>query len=167
MARVGGVTGGIHQTLQEIVKGVVMPDESTCEHLIRLHWIHDRDDVELTPVGRALLRALNRPALNEQVADVFEIVLTPSNPFAYAQALGGLTSVDDGLLVEPYFRLEQLMDIAELDNITRVLVGGGLKPRDIELLATGLAGLRETRQLEIRQARELHDRYLIPEVAMS
>lgn len=64
--------------------------------------------------------------------------------------------------MEPYFRLEQLMDIAEFDNIERVLVGPDLKQRDLEILATGLAALPSTRTLEVRVATSLHDRYLIP-----
>ena len=140
-----------------------VPEETFCEFLQRLAWItDDAAGVELTVYGRALLKALNAPALEEATADLFEIVLNPENPFAYAQALGALATARRGLLVEPYFRLEQLMDIAELDNIERVLVGPNLKPWEYELLATGLATLREGRDLEVRKASTLHDRYLIP-----
>ncbi|MEO5661656.1 MAG: hypothetical protein ABIR39_00095, partial [Nocardioides sp.] len=119
-------------------------------------------DVELTVVGRALLKALNSPVLEETAADVFEIVLDPDNPFAYAQALGVLSATKHALLVEPYFRLEQLMDVADFENIERVMVGPGLNKRDLDLLATGLAALSEDRSLEVRIAQSLHDRYLIP-----
>jgi hypothetical protein len=66
------------------------------------------------------------------------------------------------LLVEPYFRLQQLMDVAPFDNIVRVLVGSKLSQRDYELIATGLASLERT--IEVRKAADLHDRYLIPAV---
>lgn len=142
-----------------------VPDETFSEYLSRLGWIGEVSDaVELTAIGRALLKALNSPVLEEGTADVFEIVLDPDNPFAYVQALHGVSSVSDALLVEPYFRLQQLMDVAEFDNIVRVLVGSRLKTAEYELLATGLASLPEDRIIEIRKASDLHDRYLIPAV---
>ncbi|MCW2835344.1 MAG: uncharacterized protein JWN68_3297 [Nocardioides sp.] len=139
-------------------------DETFCQYLARLSWINDdtAEAVELTPAGRALLKALNSPALEETTADVFEIVLNPDNPFAYAQALSGLSTVKNALLVEPYFRLDQLMDVAEFDNIVRVLVGSRLKAAEYDLLATGIASLRDGRSIEIRKTADLHDRYLIP-----
>lgn len=136
--------------------------ERYADYMARLGWVSiDERSVELTGMGRALLKALNSPAIEES-ADVFEVVLDPKDPFAYAQALGGLSSVKNALLVEPYFRLEQLMDVAAFDNITRVLLGSKLKAREYEVLATGLAALPDERKLEIRRALDLHDRYLIP-----
>jgi hypothetical protein len=141
-----------------------VPEETFCDYLGRVGWINgmNDDEIELSSMGRALLNALNSPAIEDTSADVFEIVLNPDNPFAYAQALGGLSSVKNALLVEPYFRLEQLMDVAAFDNITRVLLGSNLKAREYEVLATGLASLPVGRALEIRKAKDLHDRYLIP-----
>lgn len=136
--------------------------ESFCQYLTRVGWITNTYEVELTKVGRALLKALNAPVL-ESATDVIEIVLDPDNPFAYAQAIGALAEPKEALLVEPYFRLEQLMDISELENITRVLVGSRVTQKDIEVLATGLASLDAGRNLKVRQASELHDRYLIPD----
>jgi len=154
------------QTAWAIFETKTVPKETFCVFLERLHWITGCPDaVELTVNARALLKALNAPTLDESTADLFEIVLNPENPFAYAQALGALGSAPRALLIEPYFRLDQLMDIAELDNIDRVLVGPDLKPREYDLLATGLAGLEahpEGRELEVRKATALHDRYLIP-----
>lgn len=167
------VTGGMSsysETLRETIAltlgGKRIPAESFCQYLARLSWIDDEPTgaVQLTPVGRALLKSLNTPVMQESAADVFEVVLNPDNPFAYAQALGGLSSVKQALLVEPYFRLDQLMDIAEFDNIVRVMVGSNLKTRDYDLLATGLSALPDGRSIEIRKATNLHDRYLIPAI---
>jgi hypothetical protein len=155
------------RAVQHALRGVqaeTVEGETFSQYAARLGWIGDVTEVELTPIGRALLKALNTPALEETSADVFEIVLEAGDPFAYAQALGALSVAKNALLVEPYFRLEQLMDVAEFDNIERVLVGPGLNKRDLELLATGLSAVLESRQLEIRVARALHDRYLIPAV---
>lgn len=162
VAMVGGLSS-IATVWSEMMSEREVPKETFTQYMTRLGWVAANDgQVELSRLGRALLKALNAPALEEAGTDVFEIVLDPKNPFAYAQALGGLMHAKDALLVEPYFRLDQLMDIAELDNITRVLVGSRLKPREYEVLATGLAALPANRRLEVRKAPELHDRYLIP-----
>lgn len=152
------------QTMRDNAMGGVetIEGETFSEYLVRLSWVGGQDEVELTVVGRALLKALNAPVLDETATDVFEIVLDPENPFAYAQALEALSAAEHGLLVEPYFRLDQLIDIEKFENIERVLVGPGLKKRDLELLATGLAALPPDRPLEVRVAKALHDRYLIP-----
>lgn len=136
--------------------------ETVCQYLARLGWICSEGKVELTPIGRALLKSLNAPALEDATVDVVEVVLSPENPFAYVQALNALASVEDALLVEPYFRLQQLIDIAELDNITRVLLSNRVGQREIGLLASGIATLDKDRAIEIRTATDLHDRYLIP-----
>jgi hypothetical protein len=141
----------------------LVADENFTNYISRLGWATLTDGrIELTGIGRALLKSLNTPAIEEAASDVFEIVLHPDDPFAYAQAIGALASVNQGLLIEPYFRLQQLMDIADLGNIDRVLLGSNLKPQEYEILATGLAALPETRRIEVRRAKDLHDRYLIP-----
>jgi hypothetical protein len=146
-----------------IYRSVVDAGESFTSYLERLGWATLKGrGVELSPIGRALIKALNTPAMEDAATNVFEIVLTPENPFAYAQALGAMSTVHDAMLVEPYFRLEQLMDIGEFGNIARVLLGYNLKPHEYELLATGLASLPSARNLELRKAKTLHDRYLIP-----
>lgn len=161
----GGVfSGGTGRALlAAMLEGRSIPQETFCGYLARLSWINEENDaVELTAVGRALLKSLNAPAIEESAADVFEVVLSPDNPFAYAQALGGLASVKKALLIEPYFRLDQLMDVFEFENVERVLVGDRLKKHEYELLATGLASLPGELKIEIRKATDLHDRYLIP-----
>lgn len=153
----------IAEQMALVLGGVeVSEGETYCDYLARLGWIDDKQQVELTSVGRALLKALNTPVLEETTADVFEIVLEPEDPFAYAKALGALGGAKRSLLVEPYFRLQQLIDIEAFDNIERVLIGPGVSGSDLKVLAVGLAGLDEGRNLEVRRAKALHDRYLIP-----
>lgn len=159
-------SGGFEEVIRSLGRfgGRRTAEETFCQYLARLSWIDETptDAVELSAVGRALLKSLNAPVIEESTADVFEVVLSPDNPFAYVQALSGLASVKQALLIEPYFRLEQLMAIAEFDNIVRVMVGSRLKSSDYELLAVGLQALPVGRTIEIRKAPDLHDRYLIP-----
>lgn len=136
--------------------------ETFCTYAQRLGWFTGTDAVHLTAIGRALLKSLDTPKILESPADVFELVLDPGNPFAYAQALQALSAVETAMLVDPYFRLEQLMDIAEFDNIERVLIGPGVTKAHRALLAHGVASISAARKLEVRAAAVLHDRYLIP-----
>lgn len=139
-------------------------EEGFCDYLDRLGWITGLNAarIELTSTGRALVRALNAPAIEETSADLIEVVLSPDNPFAYTQALRALSSVPTSMLVDPYFRAEELMDVADFDNVERVLVGPQLKARELAVLAQGLAVVNNSRPMEIRVASSLHDRYMIP-----
>lgn len=151
-------------SLRDRVVGEVVEKESYSSFLARVGWIDGEPGVGLTAMGRALLKGLNSPALDESTSDLFEIVLNPENPFAYAQALQGLGSTGPAMLVEPYFRLDQLMAIAELENIDRVLMSPKVSQQDRNLVATGLAALPANHPLQIRVVDDLHDRYLIPHV---
>lgn len=157
--------GGLNRSL-ELLKQTILfgpPSlESAVDHMYRLGWAHNDRGVALTVIGRALLKALNAPAIEDLNSDVFEFVLDKDNPFAYAQTIGALSNIEDGLLVDPYFRLEQLLDIAELDNVTRILIGTRLKKAEYEALSHALAAIGEQRAIEVRKAGDLHDRYLIP-----
>lgn len=136
--------------------------ETAVAYLHRMGWASTGGGVSLTDVGRALLKALNAPAIEDLNSDVFELVLDTDNPFAYAQTIGALSNVEDGLLVDPYFRLDQLLHISELDNITRILIGTRLKKAEYEALSHALAAISERHAVEVRKASDLHDRYLIP-----
>lgn len=138
-------------------------NETHVAYLERQGWLRDKGNglMQISALGQALLKALNTPDLASG-GDLFELVLDPDDPFAYAQAMRRLSHVDDGLLIEPYFRLDQLIDISPMEGITRVLVSTQLGWRDYEAVAMGLGALEEDRELEVRKAHDLHDRYLIP-----
>ena len=66
------------QMIENAMGGVeTVEGETFAEYLVRLSWVGDEDELELTAVGRALLKALNAPALDEGASDVFEVVLDP------------------------------------------------------------------------------------------
>lgn len=94
--------------------------------------------------------------------DVVEIVLDPDDRFAYARALGELTSMPDSMIVDPYFRFEQLVDVLELGTVTRVLTSRKIGPAALARLALGLKAVTEGQPFEVRLTAELHDRYFIP-----
>jgi hypothetical protein len=138
--------------------------EDPSEYLERLGWIDVVDrEVELNRVGRAMLRALNTPQLDFEASPTAEIVLGTDDPFAYAQVVQVLGGAGPAMLVEPYLRVQNLIDIDDLHNINRILVGSKLKANEYAALAVGLGAVNERRPLEIRKATDLHDRYLIPD----
>lgn len=162
ISRHNGITAWA--SLSEMVIGQVVDKEKYSTFLTRVGWIDEGSAVKLTALGRALLKGLNSPALDDSISDLFEIVLNPDNPFAYAQALQALGSSSAAMLVEPYFRLEQLIAIAELENIDQVLMSPKVAQKDRSLVANGLAALPASRPLQVRFVDDLHDRYLIPHV---
>ena len=66
------------------------------------------------------------------------------------------------MLVDPYFGIDQLRDVARLGNISRVLTSAKLKQRERFPLSRGLAEFEEGRPLEVRIVSSFHDRFLIP-----
>lgn len=163
--RTGGMGGiSLSDSMLRMLGEREIATEAFTEYLERLGWVSCVSDrVELSGTGRSLLKALNSPIIEDSSTDVFEVVLDPENPFAYIQALGGMSSVEDALLIDPYFRVQQLMDVAELENIKRVLLGENLKSQDYVLLGQALLALKDDgRNIEIRKTANLHDRYLIP-----
>lgn len=162
--RVGGI-GGLSSLarLEKAVYGRPTFKETESEYIERLGWaLNTSSGVSLTSAGRALLKALNASVLESDTVDIVEVVLDADDPFAYATAIGALANAGESLLVDPYFRVSQLVDIQEVDNITRILVGSGMKNGDYQALAVGLKAVSQG-PLEIRKASGLHDRYLIPD----
>ncbi|MBW3085500.1 hypothetical protein KEM60_01700 [Austwickia sp. TVS 96-490-7B] len=159
---VPGLTEGAKDNLQRLLAGHDEPAESFCSFLERLGWVYTAEDrVILSETGRALLKALNMPGDTDGVAHVLDVTVDADVPFTYELASPIFSSTHEAMLVEPHFRLEQLMDVIEYGQIRRVLMGPKVNTRDRHVLTTGLSSL-EPGRLEVRRANDLHDRYLIP-----
>jgi hypothetical protein len=107
MTRRGGMTAmGTLHAVATSVNGSIAPGETYTAHLKRLGWLvcSDGGSVTVTHMGRGLLKALNAPSMDADSGSVVEVVRDPENPFAYTRAMNSLTTVEDALLVEPYFR---------------------------------------------------------------
>lgn len=137
--------------------------EAMTAYLLRLGWINLKDVNVVTPtrLGLAVLREANSPQPASDAGSTLEIVIDPSNPFAYAQLMAKITSLGDCLIVDPYLDEQQLLTLAGFTNVTRILTG------DKNLKAKGpVFGLvlHAAPHLEVRtvQQGELHDRFAIP-----
>jgi hypothetical protein len=136
--------------------------ETMTAYLLRLGWI--KQDVNVftpTNLGLAILREANSPLPNSDVGSTLEIVIDPSNPFAYAQLMAKITSLGDCLIVDPYLDEQQLLTLAGFTNVTRILTGD--KNRKANGPVFGLV-LQAAPHLEVRTVKqgELHDRFAIP-----
>ncbi len=137
--------------------------ERPIEYLLRMEWV-DLDaeqGVVLTPTGKALVRGLE--AADVEHDPVIEAVLDVDDPFAYAKVVAHLRTDEAAMLVDPWLRQTQLIDLYPVPTIERVLVTSRHKGSDLVDLARGAKVFAEDgRAFELRQTREIHDRYLVP-----
>ena len=151
--------------IQSMLGGLTSGDvEPVLRYLERLSWVEmvARDDgerVRITPLGTAVCRAMEerRNEADEETA----LVLDPEDPFAYARFTERLGQMTDVLLVDPYFRLQQLLELHQTHSIRRLLIGARLEPGDRTSISLALAAL--PRIDEVRLSADIHDRFLIPQ----
>lgn len=136
--------------------------ETWTEYLSRVGWISVSDDsVKLTTLGHAILSDLSAPKIETASDDSSEVILDPSDPFAYVKIIGALADIGEGLLVDPYFRFDQLETVVEHTQIKRILTSKKIGAPAISQLALALAVFEESQRPEVRVASELHDRFAI------
>jgi hypothetical protein len=141
-------------------------DESDLEHLEHLGWISSLDErVRLTDLGRAILHSAERGDLTEPEASA--VILDSQDPFAYAKLVGHLTKAGAGLLVDPYFRLGQLMAMLSGTTISRVLISKQHKSSKVDRaeLKIALDSASLPRPIQIRASADtaIHDRLIVGE----
>lgn len=138
--------------------------ETWTQYLERVGWIKtDGSPVKLTPLGHAILADLSAPKLEASDEDSPEVILGPSDPFAYVRVIGALSDVGEGLLVDPYFRFDQLETVVEHTQIRRILTSKKIGASATSQLELALAVFDESQRPEVRVANELHDRFAISE----
>lgn len=134
-------------------------DEAFDRFFSRLHWIEIRDDtVHLTQLGRAVLEEANSANLESDSA--IEVLIDPSNQFAYAQVTNKIAQVGESLVVDPYLNAETAIDLGQMETVKRVLTGD----RSIKKLRGRFSIIMRARpDFEIRYMEQklLHDRYVI------
>jgi hypothetical protein len=150
------------RTRRELVK----PAETVIDHLIRLTWLEKAtgsggsSGLRLTELGRALLRDHEQESVTQE--DVSVVVLEGQDPLAYPLLVGQLANAGEGLLVDPYLKLDGLNRIVVSTQLTRLLVSG--KPgngAEVAAMQTYLDSASLGRHVEVRASTELHDRILL------
>jgi hypothetical protein len=152
------------QNFFENLTGKSEPLETWTQYLERVGWVKVvSDSVKLSPLGHAILADLSAPKLDVANEDASEVILDPSDPFAYVRVIGALSDVGEGLLVDPYFRFDQLETVVEHTQMRRILTSKKIGAPAISQLALALAVYDEPQRPEVRVANELHDRFAISE----
>lgn len=152
------------ETYQQAMGG--QPPEKAHQWLLRIEWLREGPEearVDITPLGRAVLRALNRQEVESDVA--LQVTLEPSDSLAYAKVIGRIAQQGQALLVDPYFKMEHILHIIQQTDVDRILVGEQLPKNERAQLAAAVDSLDIDRPFEIRMAsrNEMHDRFVIPE----
>lgn len=157
------ISAGLLEFAKHFQGEVVEEAESMVESLERLRWLQkDSGRLRLTDLGRALLHDAERTEVVDTEASV--VVLSSEDELAYAKLVGQLSRFDSGFLVDPYFRLPQLMTILNSTSISRILVSSrysGSTQAHAEL-QIALESPSLPRKLEIRASndRAMHDRMI-------
>ncbi|MDB5178230.1 MAG: hypothetical protein JWN01_173 [Patescibacteria group bacterium] len=162
----GDIAGLFGRTIQEMLGNAVLgvPGEDAVEHLLRLGWLSgDETGLSLSPVGQALLGAAERSDL--QIGEGSVVVLSGEDPFAYARLIGFIAKLGPVLLVDPYFRLDQFIQVVTNTAVDRVLISKQHKgsKEDIAALRVGLDSKSLPRSIELRASTDsaLHDRMIV------
>jgi hypothetical protein len=143
------------------------PSEEIVDYFERLGWAlgdsgFGETRVLITELGRAVSQAMEEEEVAEE--KVVEIVLDPDDPLAFAKAVREISAAGPALLVEPYFRLEQVLPMLESTEVTRVLTSDKTGKKERDGLRVGLERISVPRPFAVRVAAgSLHDRYVIPD----
>ncbi|WP_344754652.1 hypothetical protein [Gryllotalpicola koreensis] len=139
--------------------------ETMSAYFSRLGWATvQHGHVRPTKLGMAVLQELNRPTVDVSTDEPVTVVIDPTDPLAYARVFDVITGQSAGMIVDPYLGTPQFFDLADVPSVTRILTGDQDMSRKRPILAHGLAAV--TRPLEVRYlpAKELHDRFFIPDL---
>lgn len=137
------------------------PDEVLIEQLKRLHWIEPSATgagLVLTALGRALLRQDTDQATDAEIA-----VLDGDDPLAWGSLIGTIADVGACLIVDPYLKPDQFLDVAGFTGATRVILTRPKK--ESEKVAWQMYQTLPGMDIIIRFADRglLHDRYIVGE----
>lgn len=142
------LTGGIrtNETVLQFIRRVRLIDE-------------EAGGVRLTRLGRIILSGASEQEAAEKLAE--DVVLAAGDPFATVDLLRAVRRAGSCLLVDPYCREPQLLDIVRYTETTRVLIGPDAARDDFALI---LGAVRPPREIELRVTSDVHDRHVIPEI---
>ncbi|BBX86931.1 hypothetical protein MAUB_48040 [Mycolicibacterium aubagnense] len=139
-------------------------DETLVEQAQRFGWVAGTptgSGVVLTDLGRALLRADTAQMVGSEV-----VVLDGDGPLAWSNAVAAIADAGECMIVDPYMKIEQFLDLLQYTNTARVLMRRPDKKRD--LVAWQVCTAMPDTKVEVRVAdrKLLHDRYIVGDTAV-
>lgn len=145
--------------------GPDIPAETFTDHLLRLGWLEstEPDSLSVTALGRALLRSVMLEDSENIGAET--VILGRDDALAYPKLIHALAEAGDGLVVDPYARVDQLLPILQSTSISRVLVSDAVNQSDRVAMGVLIQSGVSVRPFELRSASKgaLHDRYIVGE----
>jgi hypothetical protein len=137
------------------------PPESIAAWLARLGWLNVAEGaVAMTKLGRAVLAHLDQESLEDEIP--VGIVLNQGDELAEARVISHIASLGPCAVIDRFFSIDSLLQVAHLTQVGAVLVGSTDKAK-LAGLETSLPKLRLDRDFEIRKCDVFHDRFVIPD----
>lgn len=139
--------------------GRVEPGETMSNYLGRLGWVDGENaSVRLTDIGRAVMIHADRPVSDSENQAV-SVVIDPDDPLAYVRIFSLINEHDGGLLVDPYLKLEGLIDLTEISTVSRVITSASDK--EAKLFSRTLSATESEIEVRLTDRSKLHDRFFI------
>jgi hypothetical protein len=143
---------------------IVESGETYLDYMKRLRWVKvSQGTVALTPLALAMLRDLNSPKVDPEAQSYVEVTVDPSDKMSFARLLNQFNNLGPGLLVDPYLRLEQFLEVADATPVTRVLTSSRAFGTDPQRRLYQRALSAADGKIQVRHIDKLHDRHYIPE----
>ncbi len=140
------------------------PDETLIEQVQRFQWVRSSSTgagLLLTDLGRALLRS---DADQSAASDV--TVLDGQDPLAWGSLVGTIAEIGECLIVDPYLKPEQFLDIAKFTGTTRVILRRPKGEGDLVRWRIHQALPGVSVDIRIIDPEHIHDRYIVGETAV-
>lgn len=148
----------------------MMMSGSVSEYLTKARLVTvSGNGVYISDSARALVGGMEQPVNPIPASKPLEVVGRMSDPVAYAQMLIEVNKCEHALVVDPYLLPEDLIQLAQLGSVDRVLTkdgsaGGIAKEQRKTGLAIALGVATNDAELRFQAAdtKELHDRLILP-----
>ncbi len=136
------------------------------KYLLAVQWATEAPEgMRLTAKGRAVLRLSGADEQLHEASDpvVTDVALSPDDPLVYTVLTRRLAAAGEGLLVDPYFKAENLRWILEATSIRRVLISKKASAKERPIIAVALGTLPNGQNVEVRATgdKNLHDRRIV------
>jgi hypothetical protein len=113
--------------------------------------------VATTKLGRAVLAHLEQESLEDEIP--VGIVLNQGDELAEARVISHIAGLGPCAVVDRYFSMGSLLQVAYSTEVEAVLVGSADKAK-VAGLETNLPKLRLDRDFQIRKSEVFHDRFV-------
>lgn len=135
-------------------------------YLVDVDWASETPEgLKITDKGRAILRLSgadeHEHAVNEPVVN--DVALSPDDPLVYTVLTRRLAAAGEGMLVDPYFKAENLRWIVEATSLKRILISKKASAKERPIISVALGTLPNGQSVEVRATDDanLHDRRII------